>query len=146
MPQHRPPHLDSAPMAARVAGLLDAFCAAERIPPSIAWRLRVVLDELVANILTHGARGGGEPIIDVSFRRDGRRIEMTVADNGMPFDPLAHPAPDVTLPLEARPPGGVGLALVRALTDDACYARTDRNILRLGLSMGPDAAADPESV
>lgn len=113
-----------------VADALDAFCVEQRLPESIAWRLRVALDEIVANIVKHGFVAG-EAALDVWFRRDGSMVEITVADDGPPFDPLTHPAPDVTSPLETRHPGGLGIALVRALMDDVRYLRTTRNILTI---------------
>ena len=119
-----------APAVSQVADALDTFCVEERLPQESAWRLRVALDEIVANIVSHGSTRG-ETALDVWFRRDGPVVEITVADDGPPFDPLSRPAPDVTLPLEARQPGGLGIALVRALMDDVRYIRTSRNVLTI---------------
>lgn len=115
----------------QVAAALDAFCEHERLPQEVAWRLRVALDEIVANVVSYGAPAGGGAGLDVWFRREGPLVEVTVADDGPPFNPLDRPAPDVTSPLEARQPGGLGIALVRALMDDVGYERTSRNILTL---------------
>jgi serine/threonine-protein kinase RsbW len=120
----------AAPAVGQVAGALDAFCAAEGLPADIAWRLRVVLDEIVANIVAYGAPGA-PPALDVWFRRDGALVEVTVADDGPAFDPLLRPDPDVTLPLEARQPGGLGITLVKSLMDDVQYERTTRNVLTI---------------
>ena len=120
-----------SPAVRRVARALDAFCLEERIPQEIAWRLRVALDEIVTNIVSHGSRGNGNGALDVWFRRDGDLVEITIADDGPPFDPLSRAAPDVTLPLEARQPGGLGIALVKSLMDDVRYARTTRNVLTI---------------
>jgi serine/threonine-protein kinase RsbW len=114
-----------------VASALDAFCAAERLPEHVAWRLRVAMDEIVANIVTYGQTGTMAGAIDVWFRRIDEVVEVTVADDGPPFDPLARPDPDVTLPLESRQPGGLGIALVKTLMDDVSYERTARNVLTI---------------
>ena len=114
-----------------VAAALDAFCVAERVPAEVAWRLQVALDEIVANIVSHGSLAGSRGALDVWFRREGTIVEVTVADDGPPFDPLARPAPDLQGSLEAREPGGLGIALVRALMDEVCYAREGRNRLTL---------------
>lgn len=129
MSHHRSSGPDAAPALARATGALDAFCAAERLPDALVWRLRVVLDEVISNIVRHGGAGARPRAIDVTFRRQADLVEMRVSDDGPAFDPLARPAPDVTLPLEARQPGGLGIALVRALTDDARYEWTGRNVL-----------------
>jgi serine/threonine-protein kinase RsbW/sigma-B regulation protein RsbU (phosphoserine phosphatase) len=141
MPDSRHAPLSAAAAAAvtRVAGALDAFCAAERLPIDVFWRLHVALDEIVANIVSHGGADGTVPEVDVTFRRDAGRVEVVVADDGPAFDPLAKPDPDVTLPLDARQPGGLGIALVRSLMDDIQYMRTTRNVLTLTTRIGRDA-------
>jgi anti-sigma regulatory factor (Ser/Thr protein kinase) len=133
-----------SPAVRRLAAALDDFCSEEQLPPEVAWRLRVALDEIVANIVSYGSRGAGSRTMDVWFRRDGNDVEITIADDGPPFDPLSRPAPDTTAPLEARQPGGLGIALVKSLMDDVSYARTTRNVLtiRKGLdTIPPDGGA-----
>jgi anti-sigma regulatory factor (Ser/Thr protein kinase) len=50
-----------------------------------------------------------------------------VTDDGNPFDPLTQLAPDTTLPVEDRPIGGLGLHLLRQMSDGFAYARIDGN-------------------
>ena len=123
----------------QVADSLHAFCADERLPHEVAWRLKVALDEIVANIVAYGTTGG-LAALDVWFRRFGDIVEITVEDDGPPFDPLAWPAPDIRQPLDARSPGGLGIALVRALMDDVRYARTHRNVLTVRKQIDADPA------
>ena len=128
MPRVRDAHFVTGTAAlAAAAGVLDDFCTAEGVPAHVAWRLRVVLDEVMANVASHGASGPGG--VDLRLRRDGDVVEMQVLDDGPAFDPLARPAPDVTLPLDARQPGGLGIALMKSLMDVVSYERTTRNIL-----------------
>ncbi|CAN5727805.1 hypothetical protein BH24ACI5_BH24ACI5_13660 [soil metagenome] len=119
----------------QAAGALDAFCAAERLPEHVVWRLRVALDEIVANIVAYGAQGASpahpSAVIDVWLSREGEVVEITVADDGPAFNPLLRPDPDVTLPLEKRVPGGLGIALVKSLMDEVQYERTSRNVLTI---------------
>jgi anti-sigma regulatory factor (Ser/Thr protein kinase) len=136
MPDQTPPgratHVVAAPEAVRqLADVLDAFCARERVPDQDAWKLRVALDEVIANIVAHGATGEGRPEIDVSFSRRGDVVEIVVEDTGRPFDPMTRPPPDPSLPLESRQPGGLGIALLKSLMDDVGYERTTRNVLTL---------------
>jgi serine/threonine-protein kinase RsbW len=53
------------------------------------------------------------------------RLEARVADEAAPFNPLLLPPPDTTTPLELRQPGGLGIALVKALSDTVEYARAN---------------------
>lgn len=134
------------PAAAQVVEALDAFCAAEQVPDEVAWRLRVVLDEIVANIVSHGPRStsGPGPVMDLWFRSDPSAVEITVADDGPAFNPLLHPEPDLTLPLPSRQPGGLGITLMKSLMDDVRYERTDRNILTIRKQLG--AAGHPTGI
>jgi anti-sigma regulatory factor (Ser/Thr protein kinase) len=151
MPAGRHAHSEiGSPAVARVAETLDVFCAEQRLPPEVAWRLRVALDEIVANIVAYGSRGGDGAALDVWFRRKGDQVEVTIADDGPSFDPLSRPAPDVSLPLEARQPGGLGISLVRSLMDEVRYTRTNRNILFIRKHIdatvaGSGAPADADS-
>jgi len=147
MPAGRHAHIAiGGPAVGEIAGALDDFCGAEQLPEDTAWRLRVALDEIIANIVAHGASGApggvGQPaVLDVWFSRRGDIVEVTIADDGPAFDPLAKPPPDVTLPLEARQPGGLGIALVRALMDDVQYQRTTRNVLTIRKHIDADGPA-----
>ena len=63
---------------------------------------------------------------------DADSVAAEVIDNGRPFDPTSAPPPDLSLPLEQRPPGGLGIHLMRELMDGLDYRRSgDSNILRL---------------
>ncbi len=127
----------------QAAAALDAFSTAERLPADTVWRLRVALDEILANIVTHGTVDGKVPAIDVLFRRDDDVVEVTVADDGPGFDPLTQPDPDVTLPLEARQPGGLGIVLVKSLMDRVHYERDTRNVLTIWKRIASEESGEP---
>ena len=137
----------NGPATAQVVEALDAFCAAEHVPDEAAWRLRVALDEIVANIVSHGRRSSPErplmdrPGMDIWFRAGAGAVEVTVADDGPAFNPLLQPEPDLTLPLQARQPGGLGITLVKSLMDSVDYEWADRNVLTIRKQLGPDPAA-----
>ena len=48
------------------------------------------------------------------------------------YDPLAKPDPDVTLSVDKRAVGGLGIFLIKKTMDDMTYARQDgRNVLTI---------------
>lgn len=72
------------------------------------------VDEWVTNVVVHGYDGASGPV-DVEVRGAGADIVVVVRDTAPPFDPATAPAFDRDVPLEQRPFGGMGLALIRDL-------------------------------
>ncbi|MFL5756211.1 MAG: ATP-binding protein [Chloroflexota bacterium] len=81
------------------------------------------VDEVVTNIVEHGYRGAPgrvevEVDVDAGVDAEPGRIEVRIRDGCPPFDPDEVPEPDLDMPLERRPLGGMGVHLARALTDE----------------------------
>jgi serine/threonine-protein kinase RsbW len=115
------------------SGFLDAIAAdleQAKVPAEVASRAMVAFDEIVSNILLHGAPGS-RPTVTVLLRRGPHALVAEVLDDGAPFDPLTQDAPDVSLSVEERPIGGLGIHLVRKLMDSVEYTHDGtRNRLR----------------
>jgi serine/threonine-protein kinase RsbW len=93
-------------------------------------QLMIAFDEIISNGINHGGEGRS-PTIEIRLVVEDEGVSGEVADDGKPFDPLAAPKPDTTLPVEQRPIGGLGIHLVRELMDDVSYLRDGgRNRLR----------------
>jgi serine/threonine-protein kinase RsbW len=126
-------HVGSAPGA--VAAALDAvsqFATTNGLPDAVRRDLLVVLDELLANVRMHGVGTHADGLASIDIQLLEASVTVRVADNGPPFDPLAYAQPDTTLPVDARPIGGLGIHLARHLVDNARYARDDGyNVLTL---------------
>ena len=110
---------------------LEAWVGDERVAPQIRRGVLTAVDEVLSNVVRHGFRTGtGE--MTMTVRASNAALTVEVADTAPAFNPLLVPAPDVHLPLERRRPGGLGVALVRALSDEVVYAFTlNRNVLTL---------------
>lgn len=124
----------------------QAFCEDVDAPGLSRANVMTALDEVLANIVHHGLKDVAGTI-ELTMGRDEQHVVAHVADTAGPFDPLLMPPPDTTLPMEKRKVGGLGIALVRALTDEVAYDRRDgRNHLtltwRLGASPSKDGNAD----
>jgi len=119
------PRIDAVP------GMLDrleAYAEETDVPPKTAYRLAVVCEELAANVAMHGAGGeGGATYVEIKVRRDGEaRLRLSVEDDGRPFDPLTQAPPDISLDLDDREIGGLGIHFVRSLVQEIAYERQDR--------------------
>ncbi len=116
----------------RVNGLVSRLERDCGLPAEIVFDLNVVLDELLSNIINYGYTDDTPHEIGVTLSVSAAMVEVRIEDDGIAFDPLAAPEPDITLPLALRPIGGLGLHFVRKLMDDVQYKReNNRNILFL---------------
>jgi anti-sigma regulatory factor (Ser/Thr protein kinase) len=111
----------------------DAFSAAHGLSKGEVWPFQVALDETLSNIVGHGLQGRGPGAqIEIELRLLDREIEMLIVDDAPPFNPLDTEEPDTSLPIEERPVGGLGIALVRKLMETVEYERRgEHNRLRL---------------
>ena len=95
---------------------------------SEAKRLRLAVEEAVANIINHGQA----TVIKLHAKTDDDRLVLTIDDDGQPFDPTADSSTDFSVPADERPPGGLGIMFLHQMTDGLEYQRLDgHNILKI---------------
>ena len=127
----------------RALDALTAWWGERGLSRAVTWPFDVSLDEVLANVVQHALAGRGSAAqVEIVLALDAELVppacELVVSDDGPAFDPLAAETPDLTLGVEARPIGGLGIALVRRLMDDVSYERHDgRNHLRLRRRLVP---------
>jgi serine/threonine-protein kinase RsbW len=85
--------------------------------------LILAVNEVATNIVVHGYRGRSG-VIEIELRQLGDAIEIRLRDQAPPFDPTRVPTPDLTLPLQKRPLGGMGVHVTRELMDVVHYRET----------------------
>ncbi len=123
----------SRPGMVRATEAFDQFLAEHQIQPRAVWQLKVVLDEVLSNVVNHAYAGRPGSFIDISFVLVDDEVEVTVVDDGDEVNPLRQNPPDTTTPLDERQAGGLGVHLVKQLTDRLEYRRRDgRNWLVFG--------------
>jgi serine phosphatase RsbU (regulator of sigma subunit)/anti-sigma regulatory factor (Ser/Thr protein kinase) len=110
---------------------MQTFWAGHGMPDEIRADLRLVLDELLSNIVGYGY-GHPNGHIEVETRLLSDRVRLAVRDWSHPFNPLEQPAPDLSGDPDDRPVGGLGIHLVRQLMDTIEYSHDGaRNELML---------------
>ena len=94
--------------------------------------LQIVVEELVTNVIDYGGVPAGEHAVRVDLSADNGELLIRIADRGKEYNPLLREDPDVTLPAEQRPIGGLGVHFCKKLTDAQSYERRDGcNVLTL---------------
>ena len=103
-----------------------------------AYNLRLAVDEIATNIITHGYEVAGRTgDINVSGVLTDSSLTIVLEDTGIPFDPLSKNLPGedyLNLPLEERPIGGLGIFLVLKGVDHFSYEFSEgknRNIFAM---------------
>ncbi len=116
---------------ANMAALHDALdaieqaCSAWKIDSALVSRARIVVEELFSNTIKYGY--GAECERPVRLHLQARpELTLTYEDDAPPFDPFAWKAKQVELlPLEDRPIGQAGIAMVLGLSAHASYQRSN---------------------
>ena len=98
-------------------GYLEPF----RLDERVINRLEVVLEELVSNVVRHNATAT-TVTVEADYR-DGA-VSLAIEDNGAAFDPFELTTPSRFTTLEEAKLGGLGVPLIRRLTQSVHYQRT----------------------
>jgi serine/threonine-protein kinase RsbW len=98
----------------RVLDDVMAFLQREDVDARATHHVALVIEEMLANLGTHGDCRDKPARITVSV--EPSRVRGEIVDQGPAFDPRTAPAPDLAVPATERPEGGLGLHLVRQLS------------------------------
>lgn len=125
-----PAVLESIP---RAIGFIDQRLEEAGCGVKAQMQIDLAMDELLANIVHYAyAPGTGDMTVRFEFLEESGQAAITLVDGGRPFDPLQQDDPDVTLSIEERPIGGLGIYLVRKTMDEMRYEfRDGRNVLTI---------------
>lgn len=104
-----------------VAAQWELFAASERLPSKVSFAADHALTEHIQNLVDH-ARAHQ---LTVTFQAQQGQLLLTILDDGIAYNPLEAPEPDLSLPLEQRPIGGLGVHLMRKLMDTVHYERRE---------------------
>ena len=102
--------------------------------PRAKMQIEVALEEIFVNVASYAYEKSEREtdIVSISVENSTEplRVEVTITDSGIPFDPLAKEDPDVTLTAEQRKIGGLGIYMVKKSMDQVRYEYRDgKNVL-----------------
>jgi serine/threonine-protein kinase RsbW len=106
-----------------IRDFVEDIAARLNTAPAAIPNIVLAVDEMVTNIIEHGYQGQpGSIEIEVTTQDDALIIQLR--DQAPPFDPTTRPPPDLSIPFDDRPPGGLGIYLTRKVMDDIQHRAT----------------------
>lgn len=115
--------LHFAPIKDRTEEIIEAVMGSAEVTaqPDLDFTLRLVVEEIVVNIVNYAYPEGVDGELNVGITASDTEITLVFSDGGTPFDPLAKDDPDTTLGIDERPIGGLGIFLVKQMMDTVTY-------------------------
>jgi serine/threonine-protein kinase RsbW len=92
---------------------LTGFLRSRAVEPEVLADVKLALTEACSNSVRHAYADGREGEVEIRYELAGETLAVEVFDEGRGFDPpVPEPGPG------ELDEGGLGLAIIRALTDD----------------------------
>jgi anti-sigma regulatory factor (Ser/Thr protein kinase) len=97
-------------------------------PQDVMRQIELASEEIFINISSY-AYEPGTGTVEICFmcldHSEKKSVKITFADKGKQFNPLEHKEPDISIPLENRCCGGLGILFVKRIMDSVEYCFKD---------------------
>ena len=120
-------------MLSDVLGFIEQTLENFECSMKIQTAICVAIEEVFVNVAHYAYPDiEGEVTFHIGFDEETRVVTFCMTDNGVPFDPLKKPEPDITLSAEEREIGGLGIFIAKKTMDKVSYAyENGKNILTM---------------
>ena len=117
----------------KVTEFVNEVLEEKECPLKVQMQLDVAIDEIFGNIDYYAyGKGSGNATIQIEMEDNPPKITLIFIDQGIPYNPLENKDPDITLDIEDREIGGLGIFLVKKTMDELSYEYADgQNILTM---------------
>lgn len=127
------------PIAGKAEEIIDAILQTQEVASCTKelYAIHLVCEELVVNVVSYAYTDGMEGYLKIQIEKEGGYIVLRFIDGGIAFNPLEREMPDVSLPLEERQIGGLGIFLTVQMMDNVEYERVNNeNVLTIKKRIG----------
>ncbi|MDR1985801.1 MAG: ATP-binding protein [Treponema sp.] len=109
----------------KALGFIRTILESADCPPGVEQSIELAVEEIFVNIARYAY-----PETELGEVRLGCKLEQAVkhskfiiafADRGRPYNPLEHRDPDITVPIDEREIGGLGILMVKRIMDTVQY-------------------------
>ena len=109
-----------------VLEFIDSRLEENDCPMKTQIQLNVAAEEIFVNVAHYAYKPEiGLVEVCVEFKENPRRVLISFIDSGKPDNPLEKPDPDITLSVDEREEGGLGVYMVKNTMDDVIYEFSD---------------------
>ena len=113
------------PIAHRAEEIIDAILRTPEVAscPKESYAIHLVCEELVVNVVSYAYADEAEGYLKIQIEKADGMITIRFIDGGVAFNPLEREMPDVSLAMEERQIGGLGIFLTVQMMDEVQYER-----------------------
>lgn len=109
----------------KLVDLWTNYAKSNNIPDDIKNDLRLVTEEIFANIINYAHKSDDIQSVDIEFSSDTDSISITFTDTGIAFNPIVDCNKDIEQDDHCE--GGMGIHLIMSLTDHQEYNRINQH-------------------
>ena len=116
-----------------ILGFVEETLEGYGCPVKIQMAVSVAIEEVFVNIAHYAyPENAGDMNLGIGFDAQRRTLTFRMTDQGIPFDPLQKPDPDITLSAQEREIGGLGIFIAKKTMDRLTYAyENGENVLTM---------------
>lgn len=117
----------------KVTSFVDERLEVAACPLKVQMEINIAIDEIFSNIAHYAyCPGTGMVTVRIEIMKEPLTACISFIDQGIPYNPLSAPNPDISLSAEERQLGGLGIYLVRRSMDEVSYEYQEgENILTI---------------
>ena len=123
------------PIKNKSGEIIECLMSSPDMPTNedLRFKIRLSIEETVENVVQYAYKDSiGWMEVETNLDDKALMLTVTLKDAGKPFNPLEMPDPDITLSVEEREIGGLGIYLCKQLMDEVTYRYEDGcNILTM---------------
>lgn len=109
-----------------LANFIEELCTELDLPAETAMNINLALEEAVANIIMYAYPSREQQTILLKVTHSNNQLIFLLTDKGSSFDPTQVEDTDLSLSIEERPIGGLGIFLIRSIMNEVSYQRLDK--------------------
>ena len=104
-----------------VRKFFDDYSKENKLTEKTVHDIQMALDELLTNIVKYGYEDKDEHKIDVHFGINNDVVNVEIVDDSIPYNILDQENPDISLSVDDKPIGGLGIFLIKKLMSNVDY-------------------------